>query len=275
MGIANTIKLSMLFAVLIALFGGIGYFFLGTSGLILGLLFAGGMNIITYLYSHKIVTRMYNAQPLDETQGRELHRMTEKLAEKAGVPKPDLYLMNSQTPNAFATGRNPEHGIVCVTTGLLHHLDTDEVEGVIAHEIGHIKNRDTFIQAVAGTIAGAISIIAQMLFFSSLDGEARNPVFMIGGILLAPLAASLIQMAISRSREFTADATAAQMTAPVNLANALRRIESAVEQAPMKDGARGTAHMFIINPFRGDTFAKLFSTHPPTEDRIRKLGQLE
>jgi len=218
---------------------------------------------------------MYRAKPLDKEQAPELHQTVEQLAEQADIPMPDLYLMDSATPNAFATGRNPEHGVVCVTSGLLQHLSNGEVKGVLAHEIGHIKNRDTLIQAVAGTIAGAISMLAQMLLFSTMDGEARNPLLMIGGIVLAPLAATLIQMAISRSREFSADAAAAQMTSPVNLANALRSIESAVEQRPMKNGSRGTAHMFIINPFRGDSLAKLFSTHPPTDERIQKLEAMD
>lgn len=273
MGVKNDFKLSMLFAALIALFGGLGYLWTGTTGLVLGLGLALVLNVFSFFYSHKMVVKMYGAQPLDESQ-RELHGMVEELAMKAGIPKPELYLMDSDTPNAFATGRNPEKAVVCVTSGLLQHLSKDEVEGVLAHEVSHIKNRDTLIQSVAGVLGGAISIIAQMLWFSSLDGEARNPVFLIAGMVLAPVAASMIQMAISRTREFVADRSAAEITDPVYLADALRRIEAVVEQRPMKSGARGTSHMFIVNPFRGESLAKLFSTHPPTEERIVRLQAL-
>lgn len=277
MGVAtrllNTARITTLFAVLIALFGALGYLFYGFSGMIMGLVFAGAMNIVTYFYSDKIVVKMYRAKPIDESQAPELHNRVKRLASDANIPTPRLYLMNSDTPNAFATGRNPEKGVVCVTSGLLNHLSTEEVEGVLAHEIAHIKNRDTLIQAVAGTVAGAISVLAQMLWFSTMSGENRNPALAFGGMLLAPIAASMVKMAISRSREYTADSTAATLTDPHHLAGALRSIESAVAQRPMQQGARGTSHMFIINPFRGDAFSKLFSTHPPTEERIRRLEQ--
>jgi heat shock protein HtpX len=269
----NTVRLTTLFAVLIALFGIMGYLFFGTSGLIMGLLFAGVMNTVTYFFSDRIVVKMQRAQPVSATDAPDLHAMVERLADDAGIPKPRLYMMQTDTPNAFATGRNPENGVVCVTSGLLNHLSQDEVEGVIAHEIGHIKNRDTLIQAVAGTVAGAISVLAQMMWFSTLSGENRHPAFMLGGIILAPVAATMVKMAISRSREYTADRTAASLTNPQHLANALRSIETAVSQRPMKQGVRGTSHMFIINPFRGDAMAKLFSTHPPTEERIQRLEQ--
>jgi heat shock protein HtpX len=274
MGLIDTIKLSTLFAVLIALFGGIGFFFMGMDGLILGLIVAGIMNIGSYFYSDKLVVKMHRAKPLSEEDHPELHRTVEELAEKAGVPKPDLYIMNTDTPNAFATGRNPKHSIVCVTSGLLTKLNSDEVEGVLAHEIAHVKNRDTLIQAVAGTLAGAISIIAQMMFFSSFGRENRNPALLVAGIIIAPLAASMVKMTISRSREFTADATAANYTDPGYLASALQSIESSVARNPLKNGPRGTSHMFIINPFRQDRLAKLFSTHPPTEERIQRLQEL-
>jgi heat shock protein HtpX len=216
---------------------------------------------------------MHRARPLEESEAQDLHATVKRLADQAGVPKPDLYLMDSGTPNAFATGRNPDNAIVCVTSGLLEQLSSDEVEGVLAHEMAHISNRDTLIQAVAGTLAGAISLLAQMMFFGLLDDEGGHPAVMIGGMLLAPLAASMVKMAISRSREYTADATAAEYTDPSFLADALRRIESSVSRRPMKNGARGASHMFIINPFRGDRLAKLFSTHPPTEERVQRLEQ--
>lgn len=269
----NTARLTTLFAILIALFGVIGYLFYGTTGMLMGLLFAGAMNIVTYFYSDKMVVKMYRAKPLAQSDAPDLHERVERLAADADIPKPRLYLMQSDTPNAFATGRNPEKGVVCVTSGLLNHLSTDEVEGVLAHEIGHIKNRDTLIQAVAGTVAGAISVLAQMMWFSTLSGENRNPALMFGGVLLAPFAASMVKMAISRSREYTADRTAATLADPQYLASALRSIESAVSRRPMQQGPRGTSHMFIINPFRGDALSRLFSTHPPTEERIQRLQQ--
>ncbi len=269
----NTARLTTLFAVLVALFGALGYFFAGTGGMIMGLVFAGAMNVVTYFYSDKMVVKMHKAQPLDKSTAPDLHQTVDRLARDAGIPKPDLYIMKTDTPNAFATGRNPEKGVVCVTSGLLNHLSDSEVEGVLAHELAHIKNRDTLIQTVAGTFAGAISVLAQMMWFSTLSGENRHPAFMFGGMLLAPLAASMIKMAISRSREYTADSTAAQYTDPMHLAGALRSIETAVSRHPMKNGARGTSHMFIINPFRSDALSKLFSTHPPTEERIARLEQ--
>lgn len=269
----NTARLTSLFAVLIALFGILGYLFYGFSGMIMGLVFASAMNIVTYFYSDKMVVKMYRATPLERSQAPEIHDRVKRLAQDANIPTPSLYLMNSDTPNAFATGRNPERGVVCVTAGLLNHLSTEEVEGVLAHEIAHIKNRDTLIQAVAGTVGGAISVLAQMLWFSTLSGENRNPALAFGGMLLAPIAASMVKMAISRSREYTADSTAATLTHPHYLAGALRSIESSVSRRPMQHGPRGTSHMFIINPFRGDALSKLFSTHPPTEERIRRLEQ--
>lgn len=269
----NTARLTTLFAVLVALFGVMGYLFAGTGGMIMGLVLAGAMNVVTYFYSDKMVVKMHNAEPLDESTAPELHKTVARLASDAGIPKPDMYIMNTDTPNAFATGRNPEKGVVCVTSGLLNHLSSDEVEGVLAHEIAHIENRDTLIQTVAGTVAGAISVLAQMMWFSSMSGQNRHPAFMFAGVLLAPIAASMVKMAISRSREYTADSTAAQYTDPKNLAGALRSIETAVSQKPMEQGARGASHMFIINPFRGDKMAKLFSTHPSTDERIHRLQQ--
>ncbi len=274
MRLLRTVRLTVLFAILVAVFGTVGYYFMGSTGLVLGLGLAGAMNIASYWYSDRIVLRMHRAQPLDPDQHADIHGTVAELARTADIPVPDLYVMESETPNAFATGRSPSNGVVCVTTGLLRHLDSQEVEGVLAHEIGHIANRDTLIQAVAGTLAGAVSMLAQLLWFSSLSGENRHPAFMLGGMLLAPFAASLVKAAISRSREYTADATAAQYTDASYLASALQRIEAAASQRPMQSGARGTSHMFIVNPFRGDTLSRLFSTHPPTEERVQRLRQL-
>lgn len=273
MAALRKIRMAGLFAVLIALFGSIGMFIGGVGGLATGLVMASAMNLGTYYFSDRIVLRMHRARPMDESERSALHSVVERLADEAGLPKPDLYVMESETPNAFATGRNPENAVVCVTTGLLHHLDTEEVEGVLAHELSHIKNRDTLIQAVAGTLAGAVSLVAQFLFFFAADDDV-HPAVLIGTIIFAPLAASILKLAISRSREFTADATAAQYTDPSYLASALRRIEAFASQTPMKRGARGTSHMFIVNPFRGESLSRLFSTHPPTEERVKRLEEM-
>lgn len=272
MGLKNTFRLTALFAVLIAVLGTVGYFFMGWTGLVLGLGFGVATNFVSYFYSDRVVLKMYDARELGSERS-DIRQVVEELSEKAEIPVPDMYVMDSDTPNAFATGRNPENSAVCFTTGLLENLEKDEIEGVLAHEISHIKNRDTLIQAVAGTIAGAISIIAQMMWFSSLD-ENRNPAFMLGGMLMAPLAASLLRMAISRSREYAADTTASKYTDPNNLASALRTIESSVSSRPMRSGPRGTSHMFIVNPFRSDALSRLFSTHPPTDDRVQRLREM-
>lgn len=266
------LKTFTLMAFLTALFLAIGYYFGGTGGMLFGLAFAGIMNFLAYWYSDRFVLWIYKAKPLDTKKHRNIERMTERLAEKAGVPKPRLYYLDTETPNAFATGRSPSKGVVAVTKGLVEKLDDDEIEGVIAHEIAHIKNRDTLTQAMAATMAGAITWIGHLFFFG--DRENRNIFSYLLLFIVAPLAAMLIQMAISRSREYAADRTGGAISNPLSLAAALGKISKAAEEKPMRGGNEATAHMFIINPFSAGGVASLFSTHPPVELRIKRLKEM-
>ena len=275
----NRVKTAMLLATLTALLIWVGQALGGQQGLIMGLGFAIVMNIGSYWYSDKIVLRMYGAQEVDEAQAPELYSIVRNLAQAGQIPMPKVYIIPEEAPNAFATGRNPEHAAVAVTQGLLRLLTRDEIAGVLAHELGHVKNRDTLIMVVAATIGGAISMIANIaqwgLIFGggrSNDDEGSHPAAALIGIIVAPIAAMLIQMAISRSREFLADEQGARLSGnPLALASALRKIQGYAQQAPMHHGGPATAHLFIINPFSGAAMAKLFSTHPPTEERIARL----
>ena len=275
----NRVKTAMLLATLTALLIWVGQALGGQQGLIMGLGFAIVMNIGSYWYSDKIVLRMYGAQEVDEAQAPELYSIVRNLAQAGQIPMPKVYIIPEEAPNAFATGRNPEHAAVAVTEGLLRLLNRDEIAGVLAHELGHVKNRDTLIMVVAATIGGAISMIANIaqwgLIFGggrSNDDEGSHPAAALIGIIVAPIAAMLIQMAISRSREFLADEQGARLSGnPLALASALRKIQGYAQQAPMHHGGPATAHLFIINPFSGAAMAKLFSTHPPTEERIARL----
>ena len=275
----NRVKTAMLLATLTALLIWMGQALGGQQGLIMGLGFAIVMNIGSYWYSDKIVLRMYGAQEVDEAQAPELYSIVRNLAQAGQIPMPKVYLIPEEAPNAFATGRNPEHAAVAVTQGLLRLLTRDEIAGVLAHELGHVKNRDTLIMVVAATIGGAISMIANIaqwgLIFGggrSNDDEGSHPAAALIGIIVAPIAAMLIQMAISRSREFLADEQGARLSGnPLALASALRKIQGYAQQAPMHHGGPASAHLFIINPFSGAAMAKLFSTHPPTEERIARL----
>ncbi len=277
----NRTKTFMLLAALTALFLVVGQALGGRSGLMIAVVFAGVMNFASYWFSDKIVLRMHHAKEVEPAEAPELYGMTAELARRAGIPMPKLYVMPEEAPNAFATGRNPNHSAVAVTHGLVRFLNRDEIEGVIAHELAHIQHRDTLIMTVAATIAGALSAIANMAMWSAFLGGGRNDDEEGGGaggflaILIAPLAASLIQMAISRSREFVADEKAAQLTGkPWGLSNALRKIETASQRMPMMSGSPATAHLFISNPFTGEGMMRLFSTHPPTADRIAKLDAM-
>lgn len=239
------------------------------------------MNITAYWFSDKVALAATGAKPADENQYRELHRILENLAITAGLPKPRLYVMNDPAPNAFATGRNAKHAVVAVTTGLLDRLDRSELEGVIAHELSHIGNRDILVMTVAVVLAGVVAMIADIFlrisFFGGGNRDNKNPVLLIAGIaaiIIAPIAAQLIKLAVSRRREFLADASGALLTRyPDGLASALRKIAS--YDAPMRRANHATAHLFISNPFggheKGRFIAKLFSTHPPVEDRIAAL----
>jgi heat shock protein HtpX len=277
----NRVKTMMLLAALTALFLFVGQALGGQAGFIVALVFAGLMNFASYWWSDKIVLRMYGAQPITENQAPELFNVVRRLAERGNMPMPKVYVIPEEAPNAFATGRNPQNAAVAVTVGLTRLLNREEMAGVLAHELGHVKNRDTLIMTVSATIAGALSMLANMAIWGAFlgrsndDDEEGNPIAGLLGIIIAPIAASLIQMAISRSREFLADEAGARLSGnPLALASALRKIEAWSQQVPMQAGTPATAHLFIINPFSGGGIARLFSTHPPTQARIEKLEEM-
>jgi heat shock protein HtpX len=277
----NQMKTMMLLAGLTAFFLWTGQALGGQSGLMFAIFFAGIMNFGAYWFSDKIVLRMYRAKEVSESDASQLHDLVRNLASIMNMPMPKVYIVPEHAPNAFATGRNPDHAAVAVTVGLLDMLNRDELEGVLAHELGHIKNRDTLISTIAATFAGALSHLANMSMWSHLlggrsnDDEGGHPMAGLLGVIVAPIAASLIQMAISRSREFMADETGAQLiTNPLALASALQKIDAWKKQIPMTHGTPATAHLFIINPFSGAGLAHLFSTHPPTVERVARLEKM-
>jgi heat shock protein HtpX len=276
---ANTMKTTLFLALLTGLFVAVGGLFGGRSGMVMAFGLALVMNFVSYWFSDKIVLKMYGAKPLAEGDAPVVHRIVRNLATKAGIPMPKLYMLPSAAPNAFATGRNPQHAAVAVTDGILRIMDETELEGVLAHELSHVLNRDILISTVAATIAGAISMLANMaqwglMFGGSRDEEGRstNPIALILTIILAPLAAMLIQMAVSRSREYQADASGARLTRnPLGLASALGKLDQASRVVQM-DANPATAHMFIVNPLAGgQALMNLFMTHPPIPDRIARL----
>ena len=276
---SNTIKTTLLLGLLTGLIIAIGDYLGGSQGIVLAFLFAGAMNFSAYWFSDKLVLRMYSAQPVEEGQAPQLYQIVRNLVAREGLPMPKIYVIPTDTPNAFATGRNPEHAAVAVTEGIMRLLRPEELEGVLAHELAHVKNRDTLTSAVAATLAGAIMMLANMLRWSAILGGVQSDDRDRGGgifgllamTIVAPLAATLIQLAISRSREYEADATGARLAhSPFGLASALEKLELANEQSPMPASPQ-TAHLFIVNPLRGAAFARLFSTHPPLEERIRRL----
>jgi heat shock protein HtpX len=280
----NQIKVVMLLSLLTALMLWIGQALAGQSGLIMALIFAGIMNLCTYWFSDRMVLRMYGAKEMSKTNAPGLHAIVHEIATRGGLPTPKLYLIPEEAPNAFATGRNPAHSSVAVTEGLIRMLTINELAGVIAHELGHIKNRDTLIMTIAATFAGALSMIANMAMWGSFwggsgssDDEDRgtSPLAGLLGILIAPIAAMLIQTSISRSREFLADEAGARLSRnPLALASALRNISSYIQTTAKPLGSPATAHLCIINPFSGGGLSRLFSTHPPTEARIARLEEL-
>lgn len=272
------LKTTILLAGLTALFLVIGYFLGGQQGMLIAFVLALGMNFFSYFYSDKIVLKLYKAQPLDPARHQKLYSMIQELARRAEIPAPKAYIIENDQPNAFATGRNPANGALAVTTGLLQHLDEPEVAGVLAHEIGHIKNRDTLIMTITATIAGAISMLANfaMFFGGSRDGERTNPIAAILIMLLAPIAAGLIQMAISRTREYKADQIGGFLCGnPLDLASALQKISAASQHIvnPTAERNPTTAHLFISNPLNAHKIDNLFSTHPKPENRIRALQE--
>jgi heat shock protein HtpX len=278
----NTTKTVLLMTALTVLLVLIGGAFGGRQGMILAFIFAGAMNMFSYWFSDKLVLRMYNAQEATEAEAPMLWGVTHDLALKMNMPMPKVYLIPSDSPNAFATGRNPNHAAVAATEGILRLLTRDELEGVMAHELGHVRNRDILIGTIAATIAGAISMLANMAQWAMIFGGGRRDDRegeggLIGGILmiiLAPIAAALIQMAVSRSREYQADASGAKICGnPLWLANALRKLQAGTQRIPL-DASPATAHMFIVNPLRGGGLQGLFSTHPPLEDRIARLESM-
>jgi len=278
----NTFKTFILMAALTALFMVVGQVLGGRNGMLIALGFAVVMNFFSFWFSDKIALTMNGARPVSEAQAPELHSIVAYLAQRAGIPKPRVYIIPSQTPNAFATGRNPEHAAVAVTEGLLQLLNRDELEGVLSHELGHIKNRDILISSVAAVMAGAISFLANMaqwaLIFGGFsrdeDDGIAGLIGMIIMMIVAPLAAALIQMAISRSREYLADATGAKICGkPTALASALKKLEEWNRRMPMNVNP-AAAQMYIVNPLSAKGIANLFSTHPPIEERIKRLLEM-
>jgi heat shock protein HtpX len=274
----NGLKTVLLLGALSGLLLVIGDLMGGQQGLVIAFAFAAVMNLGSYWFSDKIVLRMYSAQEVGPSHS--LYQVTERLARQAGLPMPKVYIIPDPSPNAFATGRNPQHAAVAATEGILKALTESELEGVIAHELSHVRHRDILISSIAATIAAAVMMLARMAMYAGMFGGGRddrdghsNPIALLAMMILAPIAAMLIQMAISRSREFAADAGAARITGnPYALADALRKIDALAKRAPL-DANPATAHMFIVKPFSGHGLMSLFSTHPPTEARIQALMQ--
>jgi len=277
---SNIFKTGLLLAVLTVMLVLLGGAIGGQQGMMIAFFLALAMNFVSYWFSDKIVLAAYGARPIDEAAAPRLYAIVHRLATRAGIPMPRVYVIPSETPNAFATGRNPQHAVVAVTEGIMRILDEEELEGVLAHELSHVKNRDVLISTVAATLAGAITYLAHMAQWAAMfggrsrddDEGGSNPIAMILLAVLAPIAALLVQMAVSRSREFQADATGARVAGrPWGLAKALEKLQMANQAMPMADATPATAHLFIVNPLSGQTLMRLFSTHPPLEERIARL----
>jgi heat shock protein HtpX len=279
----NGFRTTMLLAALTALVVWIGHMFGGPNGAVMALIIAGAMNFISYWFSDKIVLKMYGGQQITANDDSELYGLVQELAARGGLPMPRVYMIPDESPNAFATGRNPEHAAVAVTQGIRRILTKRELAGVLGHELAHVKNRDILIGSIAATLAGAISYLAQMAQWAAIFGggnrdreEGGSNIFgLLFMMIVAPLAAMLIQMAVSRSREYMADAGGAKISGdPLALASALRKLHMGVQNIPMEASPatqNATAHMFIVSPLSGGSFASLFSTHPAMEERIRRL----
>lgn len=282
----NTLKVGLLLTAMTALFMFIGRAIGGTGGMMMALVFAIVMNVGSYWFSDKIVLSMSGAKPVTPQEAPQLYEMTERLCRRAQLPMPKLYVIDDPQPNAFATGRNPANAAVAVNSGLLQLLDNQEVEGVVAHELAHVKHRDTLTMTIVATLAGAVMMLVQIGQFGMMFGGGSrdddegggNPLMMLASLLLAPIAAMMIQSAVSRAREYEADASAAFLTGtPHGLMSALAKLELGAERIPPSHANPQTAHMFIVNPFAGfgSGITNLFRTHPPTRDRIARLQQLE
>jgi heat shock protein HtpX len=271
----SAMKTTLLLATLTGLFLVVGEALGGRQGMTVALVLAAAMNFVSLFWSDKIVLSMYRARPVGPAEAPELHAVVEKLAMKAGIPMPRLYIIPDAALNAFATGRSPSHAAVAATEGILRALNRDELEGVLAHELSHVLNRDTLISTVAATLAGAIAHLSRFAIFMPVgrgDDDDRGGLL---ALVLAPIAAMLIQLAVSRSREYGADATGARLVGyPDGLIGALRKLEAAAQRVPMRSADPATAHLFIVNPLSGRSLAGLFSTHPPVERRIERLMAL-
>ncbi len=271
---ANTLRTGLLMAAMTGLFLVVGFLIAGTPGMLIAFLFAAGTNLFAYWNSDKVLLSMYGARLADNP---DLLRIVSQLAAKDGLPMPKLYIVDNAQPNAFATGRNPEHAAVCVTTGLLQRVNDEQLAGVLAHELSHVKHRDTLTMTITATIAGAVSMLANFAFFFGGYGRGRNPLGFIGillATLVAPIAAILVQMAVSRAREFEADRAGAELSGrPLWLASALEAIDDGAKQIhnPAADANPATAHMFIVNPLTGGGLSGLFSSHPSTAERVARL----
>lgn len=275
----NLIKTTLLLATLTGILVAIGMLIGGPSGAILFLVIAGVMNFFAYWFSDKMALRMAGARQVSEQEEPQLHNMIGEVANLAGMPMPKVYVVDSGSPNAFATGRNPKHAVVAVTAGIRQILTDRELRAVIGHEMGHVRNRDILTSSIVATVAGAISLIAQMLMWSNIfgRGENRNPILMLVAILVAPIAATLIQLGISRTREYAADKTGADITHdPEGLASALEKLHRGVQHKPMDPtpAQESVAALYIVHPFAGGGMSRLFSTHPPMEERIRRLRDM-
>lgn len=275
----NTLKTTFLLTALTLLLLFFGQALGGKGGMMMALIMAGIMNLGSYWFSDRIVLAMYRAKEVTEAEAPRLYNITRQLAVKAGLPMPKVYIIPGMTPNAFATGRNPQHAAVAATEGILRMLNDEELEGVMAHELAHVGNRDILISSIVATIAGAISYLANMAQFAAMFGgrdreRGGNPMVMLAMAIIAPIAAMLVQMAISRSREYQADEAGARICKkPLALASALKKLHMGVEAYPMEANA-ATAHMFIVSPLTGGGLLSLFSTHPPMEERVKRLEEL-
>jgi heat shock protein HtpX len=278
----NTLKTTFLMALMMVLFLFIGNILGGSSGMTIAFMFALVMNFGSYWFSDKIVLAMYRAKEVDASTAPKLYALVEDLAKRAGLPTPRVYVIENPTPNAFATGRNPNHAAIAVNTGILQILNNDELSGVLGHELAHVKHRDILTGTIVATMVGTITFVAQMAGWAAMFGgrgvDRRDNEGGIGALLmliLAPIAATLIQLAISRSREYDADKGGAEISgSPLALASALQKLTQANELMPIENAKPATAHMFIVNPLSGGGMTKLFSTHPPMEERIKRLEEL-